>query len=352
MVLIEFQFPSHDGGLSLDKYLGADVWSQIYEKLQSAFEAYRQHNASDALADDTHTLKRAQLEMKTSWKSARSYHKDILRKLDGKGDDSFADVLMVRVGMISALDKYKKLHGYEKKTEKRSTESADSEPSAAKENRSSNGSTTQVHEEYVPEPLTDILRSLNYTPSTLSNSNENMVISPIGVHPECSEYEPSLVKNGNNDSQVITYTPTKISATVSKAAKLRADASRPGVVVKKDKMMKTIFGGDSGDDHDSDGDKSEPRRLRLTSKSSQIDTNKPKEVQLNLNKWINTNRITKRTDTARNGDRADDKKKIRKIAADEQPKREHKTEDEKMRELAEYFEKAEKLKESAVVRTM
>lgn len=348
MLLIEFHFNSYgpSNSLSHDKYFGIDVWSQIYEKLQPKFDAFQQN---ETLPDETITLKRSQLELKTTWKLAKSYHKDILRKMIGKGcDSSNADVLIVKVGMISALDKCKKLYGNEKKTEKTSTESADSEPNVAKENRTSNGSTSQISapiEEYVPEPLIDISSSLNYTPSTLSNSIENVMASPIDV--EHTEYEPPLVTNGQNDSQVITYTPTKIALnSLSKAAKIKTDVNRTDHADKKTQhRMQQIFGGDSGDDIDSDS-KSEGRRLRST---PQTDSDKSKVHQGNLDGWVSMR--AKRTEPKTDGDR-DDKKKMRKIATTDQLKREQKkTEDEKLHELANDW-KRDDVKEAVVDRIM
>lgn len=337
MLLIQFFFPSYDGNshgnsLSLDKYLTADVWSQIYDKLKPTIGKY-QPQATELLEGETIVLRRAQIELKTTWKKAKSWHQNIIQQLNRNGDSSqnadTAHVLMVSVGMVSALEKYKKQYGVEKKAEKRPTESVEGESSTpggsvVKETRSSNESKmSQEDEEYVPASVTDLPACLNYTPSTKSNSVDN----------EQNEYEPPVV-NGNSNLQP-TYTPSKkIPTTVSKATKAKTDSSEKP---KKQHCMKTIFGGDSGDDNDSDS-KSESRSLRSTQKTPQTDADKPKTFQTSIDGYM-TNR-SKRTDTKKDCDRSDDKKKIRKIAAQEKidcnaAKR---IEDEKMRKLREECE--------------
>lgn len=357
MLLIQFIFQSYDAtntngnqlNLSLDKYLGLDVWSQIYKKLEPKILAFRNGDFSEE--ETTVNMNRAQLELNVSWKPVRSYHKDVARQFSGKScDNSCAKVLNVKVRMFSALDKFKKLYGHEKQTEKISESTLDCESNAsssnaASENRTSNGSISQSLsqsvEEYVPEPLTDIPSSLNYTPSTLSNSIEDVVASPL-VDDEHDVYTPSQ-KNGNNDSQIITYTPTKITQTSFKTASKKTDSNRNDSVDKKSNKMKKIF-GDSGDEIDNDddgggGSQSGSRHgLRSTPGTSRIESDKTK-VQRQIDEWVTKGR-SKRTDSKRDCDRSDDKKKIRKIGTNGKTERSKKelNEDEKIRQLREQYE--------------
>lgn len=280
MLLIQFIFQSYDvanngiqADLSLDKYLGADAWSQIYKKLEPQLQEFR--NAGDlSKEEEIVNLNRLQLELNISWKKVRTYHKDVVQQFNGRScDNSCAKVLNVKVRMSSGLDKYKKLHPHEKTTEKNSTEttidgelSNASTSNAATENRTSNGSTSQSLsqnvEEYVPEPLTDVSSSLNYTPSTLSSSIENVVASQFFDNDIEDVYTPSQ-KNGKNDSQIVTYTPTKITRTTSRtAAAKKTDLNRNDCTEKKSHKMKKIF-GDSGDEIDNNS-QNESRHLRST----------------------------------------------------------------------------------------
>lgn len=364
MFLIQFHFQSYgatnDGDhavLSLDKYLGVDVWSQIYKKLELILQAY-DTNENGTANGEIISLNPTQLEMDVSWKTFRSYHKDIVRLLKGKScENQCAKILNVKVRMISALEKFKKPHGLEKIRDKKSTESVDCEPdasssspfsvvvaAAAVENRSSNASSKpqfqpQNDEEYIPAPITDISSSHDYTPSTLSNSIENIVASPLSrLHDGDGDiddvYTPSQ-KNGNNDSQIITYTPTKITH-----ASKKIDLNRNDYTEKKTKRIKNkniiIFGGDSGDEIDKDIKRSLRRELRSTPKKSQIESDKPK-LQGNLDSWVNLSR-PKRQDIKKDCDRSNDKKKIRKIGTSESVQKEM-NEAEKMRYLREQFEK-------------
>lgn len=350
--MIQFNFKYYDAGLSLDKYLGVDVWSQIYQKVEVKLQAYGT-NVDTAVKDEIICLDRAQLELDVSWKPFRTYQKDVVRQIKGKSCDKPCDkFLNVKVRAISALDKFRKLHGLEKTSEKKSTESIDSEPSTsagstsagAAENRSSNGSTSksqsqsQSIEEYVPEPVTDISNSLDYTPSTLSNSVENVVASPVDHgHDDDDDdvYTPNVI--GNNDSQ-ITYTPTKIAHASKKTDLNRNDFTTQ----KKTKRIKSkhmmIFGGDSGDDIDKDSKSGLRREMRSTPNTSQINSEKPK-LQGKLDEWVNHTR-PKRHDAKKDCDRADDKKKIRRIGTNGKSEgiKKEMNEAEKMRYLRELYE--------------
>lgn len=337
--------------MSLDKYLSADVWSQIYKKLEANGEK-----------DDTISLSRAQLELDVSCKTFRSYQKEVARLLKGKSCDSSCEkVLMVKVRMVSALDKYKRRHGLEKTAEKKSTESINGEPStsgsaavaavaaatAATESRSSNGSTSQPQsqnvEEYVPEPVTDVSSNLDYTPSTLSkkqlsevsinlNSIENVAASPLD-HVHDDVYTPSQ-KTGSNDSLAITYTPTKIAHAHTSQS---TDLNRNDCTEKKTKRIKSkhkmanIFGdADSGDEIDKDSKIGLRRDLRSTPST-------PKQ-QGRLDGWVS--RRPKRQDAKTDCDRVDNKRKIRKIGTNERSDgiRKDMNEAEKLRYLREQFE--------------
>lgn len=337
--MIQFIFQSYDvNSLSLDKYIGADVWSQIFKKLDPILRAYTNESSKEQKI----TLTRAQLELNVSWTKLRTFHKDLLRLSNGKScDDLHSRVLVVNVGMVSALDKFKR--HFEKKTEKKSTESVDDESNAAAtENRSSNGSTSLSPniEEYVPKPVTDISSSFNYTPS--KKSAENAVA--ISLDDE-DVYTPSLTI-GDDESQIVTYTPTKLTNPATKTTQMHTDLNRNDCSTEKKSRMEQIFGGDSGDDIDMDG---ACGLQRSTPKTPQIESNKSKQGV--LDHWVNTR--PKRTDSKRNGDRADDKRKVRKIGTENNPKRDKNemTESEKIRKLRKDFEAMES-KEATIDRIM
>lgn len=367
-----FDFPSYDDGnhfsLSLDKYLGADVWSQIYRKLEPKLKAYLDHTDATEKSDQIY-LNRAQLKLDVAWKTCKSFQKDAGRAIKMKGcDGSFENVLIVKVRMISALDELRKRQGLEKTAEKKSSESINSEASAsgssaavaaATESRSSNGSTSQPKsqsqsqnvEEYVPEPVTiDIASSLKYTPSTLSkkqlseasiisNSNENVAATLLDdVHDDV--YTPSQ-KGGSNDSQAITYTPKKIEHTSQKTDWNRNDfAEKKAKRTKSKHKMVNIFGeGDSGDEIDKDSKIGLRRDLRSTPTTSQMESAKTPKVQGKLTDWVSTR--AKRQDVKKDCDRADNKRKVRKIGANEKSGgiRKDMNEAEKLRYLRELDEK-------------
>lgn len=99
--LIQFYFKSHEvNDLSLDKYIGVDIWSQIYKKLEPILEAY--HTANDTQKEKKISLYNTQLELVVSWNKLTTCHEEYIQDVDGKSCDNLhPKVLTVKVGMDS-----------------------------------------------------------------------------------------------------------------------------------------------------------------------------------------------------------------------------------------------------------
>lgn len=267
MLLIQFQFQKHklkvdDGqvdGLSLDKYITVDIWSQIFLKLQSTIEKYKS-NVKDKLTETVILMRRAQLELCVSWKEKRPFHKETAY-LDykNKNCDLCPYVMVVKVGMVSRIDTYRKQHSQESKTEKPTTKPSKqlckSDSSETGDNRTSNGSSTvttdDIADEYVPAAITKVDIDIpQYTPSTLSCQLDD-------------EYLPSIPNANDVKSETFTYTPTKIQSN-----NFKTDVNR-----NKSKINE-LFGESESEDQPVNG----PLRL-LRSKSAQ-------KSQPNLDEWI------------------------------------------------------------------
>lgn len=303
-MIVQYRFDSHDvkvnggqvNGYSLDKYISLDVWSQIYTKLEIPLDKYKS-NIETRLKDETILMRRAQLELMVSWKSVQPYHREIIR-LDKKNCDFCQYVMVVKIGMVSLHEKYKKQHSQEKlldtNKESKPVNSTQRESDNSNGTRSSNGSTNDV-EEYVPAARSNTNSSgVKYTPSTVMKSNENLL--------KTEEYTP-FTKSIEDD--IVTYTPTKISTTNIRSHKestqtykkenIKTDVNLNTWIEKKksksDATICELFG-------DSDGEIENPNRPNLRSKSSVINPKTPKP-QNNLDNWVNSKRQTsqKPTDT-------------------------------------------------------
>lgn len=329
VLLIQLQFQSHNVkvngsqvvGLSLDKYFGVDVWSQMYTKLEAQIELYKADTKAQ-LKEITIPMNRAQLELRISWKSKKPFHKEVAYQQLSKerGCDLCPYVLVVKVAMVSALDKYKKQHTQQElKTErpssKPSTKSIKPEPSEATDSRTSNGSSSNDVEEYVPAPITSIDRIPKYTPSALSMVGKT-ILSSMEKISVTDEYTPALQRADDKDD-IITYTPTKIDEVKLKST-MKTDLNRNDYPEKKkrtDTKICDLF-GDSGDEPELENNGTS-RFLRSTKKPSQSDVVKgtPKP-QSKLDGWV-TNRSKKGPDqNDQNRPLNEEVKKKRKLNAD------------------------------------
>lgn len=283
MLVVQFQFDTHDikvngtqvNGLSLDKYIGLDVWQQIYTKLEEPLEKYR-NNIDTRLKDDTIQMRRAQLELRVSWRSKQAFHREIVNQ-EVKQCNLCPYCMVVKIGMVSMLDKYKKQQSHEKlTTEKIQTKSSNiRESDESNELRTSNGSSSADVEEYVPEGK--VANSLKYTPSTVSSKTEKSIKS--------DEYSPT-----QSADDIVTYTPTKISDTKSQREQnnrhkiaTKTDLNRNDYQSKKkriDPKINDLFGGDSDDNS-----KRLNHVLRSAKKPIHNDSSKEKP-QPKLEQWV------------------------------------------------------------------
>lgn len=327
-------------GWSLDKYLTLDVWSQIYAKLGDPLDRYKS-DTTVRLKDETIQMQRAQLDLRLSWRSKKQFHTDIASQEERKDCVLCPFVLVVKIDMVSALDKYKKEHSQKKKTEKPLTKSTTATESNGSVERPTNGSSLHRVEEYVPASRSNISESLKYTPSTLSPK-----IAITSNH-TTEEYTPLtlLTQTADDESDVITYTPTKIGDQHYKYQSLaKTDLNRNDYPEKKKRnelhKMTDLF-GDFGDDHRSE--------MGSTTKITPTDGSKRKQKtqpQGSLDSWI-TNR-SKKTYSPADGSGNEDAKKKRKITANspvEVPtgsRNDKEEENRKLKALREEFEEMEK----------
>lgn len=325
VLLFQFQFESHktisneNEVNSLDKYLSIDIWLQIYEKFRKPLETYIAH-PDNPPKDETIVMKRAQLELRLTWKKTRSFHTEIIRQ-EKKNVDNWPSFLSIKVRMISALDTYKKM--LSKRTSGESLASLDL---SAEANHLKADPLTDNVEEYVPSSRTAI-KPLIYNPS--SNG------SGTSANAASDEYTPSVPSS----EEVVSYTPTRIDG-MSKTGKAnnpeKTDLNRNVYIGKKkrteDCKINDLFGGDSDDMFENDspsqsnlhsvvvgselfGDDSgelhksvgtSHRNLRSATKSS-------KRAQGNLDGWV-TARRPKDIQSDMKSTAFDETKKKRKIA--------------------------------------
>lgn len=307
MLLVQLQFTSHNlqisgnqvSGCSLDKYISLDCWSQIYTKLEAQLEQYKANTAIQP-KEDTIRMERAQLELRISWRNLKSYHKDIA-SIETKNCDLCPYVLTVKIYTISLLSKYRKLH--DKKTEKTTTKTTIDD---VLNERTQNGTSTSTasasqstnFEEYIPAPVAQVGSSLDYTPSTVPNSSESITPSKCGPP---DEYTPSLHNADDGDNNDVTYTPTKIAR--QKAKNRLHDVNRNDCSDKRKRTgskLNDLFGGDSGDDTETNGNGTVSttalRSLRSAKKptSNEIIPGTP-NIQPKIDTWVTTGRSKKAT---------------------------------------------------------
>lgn len=289
MLVVQFQFDTHNikingthiDGLSLDKFIGLDTWEQIYLKLKEPFERYGS-TIDTRLKDETISMRRAQLELRVSWRSKQAFHREIVG-LEMKNADICPYVMVVKIGMVSMLDKYKKQHSQDIATitsektvtkPKSAVRSSDESNGARTSNSSSSNDIDADIEEYVPAG--NVPNSLKYTPSTVSISNERS-----------DEYSPST----QSADDIVTYTPTKIGDIKShkdqnnkQKTKIKTDLNRNDYVSKKKRndpsKANDLFGADSDDSNDRRN-----ANLRSANRINHTESSKEKP-QPKLDNWV------------------------------------------------------------------
>lgn len=238
-------------------------------------------------------------------------------------------VMVVRIVLVSALDKYKKEHSQELKTETPKAESQTSEGSFGSA-RSSNGSIKSKYdsEEYVPAARTNFGSSLSYTPSTLSsgvsNSSTTTTCAEYSQNTDISDEYTPLTRIAEDKIGVITYTPTTIDK-----FELKKDANehKQKTVVATDinrndfpekrkrpesRNINDLFGKDS-DGESENKPNSRSKYERIAKQSSQTDSpSAPNRAQGNLNGWITT-RVAKKKDGGESDEANKKRKKDRPI---------------------------------------
>lgn len=288
MLVVQFHFDTHDikvngsqvDGLSFDKYIGLDVWTQIYTKLEEPLQRYKK-SIETRLKDEIIPMRRAQLELRVSWRSKQAFHREIVKLESSKKCDLCPFSMVVKIGMVSVMEKYKKQHSQDKMAiEKSQQKSIVRETNESNGQRTSNGSSSCADvEEYVPSGSGE--NSLKYTPSTVSSSNNEKSI-------KSEEYSPDLF----GDVDAITYTPTKIDekkvikdqSNRHKSTTIETDLNRNDYHTKKKRTeapkINELFGGDSDD---SSGRLN--HILRSAKKTNHTDSSKNKP-QPKIDHWV------------------------------------------------------------------
>lgn len=179
-------------GYSLDKYLSLDVWSQIYTKLNDTIERAA-HKSLEDLQIDVILMRRAQLELKISYKSTEPFYTDIVRQ-ECDYSSIHPHVMLVNVGTFSDVRGYKKAHPL-----KNHQANARTEPKNPSKD-----------DEYIPTPTNgqtiDGTEIPVYTPSKVKSERHD-------EHTLNDEYMPS----GANKNDEISYSPQKINWKKSKS---------------------------------------------------------------------------------------------------------------------------------------
>lgn len=352
-MVVQFQFESHDikvngsqvDGFSLDKYLGLDVWAQIYTKLDVAVDKYR-NNIEIRLKDETIQMRRAQLELVLSWKNIQPFHREVVR-IERKNCDFCHFVMVIKIGMISLQDKYRKQLSQEKSLDKhkdsQKSKSALCESDGSSAIRTSNGSSSNDVEEYVPAARSNVVsNSVNYTPATLTKIIEKATVT--------EEYTP-ITQSIEDDKGMVTYTPTKIGDTKSNRepshrlrSAVKTDVNRNDCNDKKkrnnDAKISELFG-----DSDSDVDKNVRSNLNLRSKSKDhTDTKRTPKPQKSLDSWVARRQIIK----TQNGI-TDDNPKKRKIDAISPIELVHSVKDDEAKKLKALREEWEQMDEPVTI---
>lgn len=282
---MQFQFDSHDikingsqvDGFSLDKYLSLDVWTQIYAKLEPIVEEYGKCIDTKP-KEDTIQMRRAQLELQITWRTLQPFYKEIMRS-EKKNLTLCQFVMIVKVNAVSLIDKYKRQHSQEKLSQKSQTQR---KPDNTDATRSSNGSSSNDVEEYVPAARSNIENNLDYIPATLSNSVEKK----IKKNSNTDEYTPVMQVA---DDDIVTYTPTKIEQQKELMNKYKSqaktDVNRNDFPDKK-KRADDLFG------ESDEPDRQIKSNFNLRSKTStQTTTKVAVKQQKSMDKWVTTRQI-------------------------------------------------------------
>lgn len=343
--MVEFQFKAQDvkngqteASCSLDKFISLDVWTQIYAKLESPLERVKSGDTPNSKSE-VYSLRRAQLELRVNWCNTRTYHtyvvKHMVQDIDNNKDghiDVYPHVLMVNITMVSALDKYKKYHSQEIQTEKLLKSEARTSDNSSGSKRTSNDSSANDTEEYVPAARTTVASSLSYTPSTLSGISAGTSTSTstgIATEPQhlsgaaSEEYTPhTTIIEEEDKSGEVTYTPTiigksKIDSSGYKHKTGTVNGLTRNLCPEKKKRYETpniddLFGEDSDGELENEQNV-RPSYNRLAKQSTPVDapSRSQQKTQSNLNNWVTT-RDTKKTHTSKVNERSDEGNKKRK----------------------------------------
>lgn len=340
--MVEFQFKAQDvkngqteAGCSLDKYISLDVWTQIYAKLEIPLERVTSGDTPNSKSE-VYSLRRAQLELRVNWCNTRTYHthvvKHMVHDIDNNKDghiDVYPHVLMVNIIMVSALDKYKKHHSQEIQTGKLLKSETRTSDNSNGSKRTSNDSSANDTEEYVPAACTTVASSLSYTPSTLSSiSTCTGTSTGTGIEPQLSgtaseEYTPhTMIIEEEDKSGEVTYTPTiigksKIDSSGYKHKTGTANGLSRNLCPEKKKRTETpniadLFGKDSDGELENEQNV-RPSYNRLAKQSDPVDSpsRSQQKTQSNLNNWV-THRDTRKTHTSKVNERSDEGNKKRK----------------------------------------
>lgn len=312
--------------------MSLDIWSQIYTKLNIPLERYK--STPTNIKSEVIAMRRAQMELRLSWAKARTYHKDLvahmIKDIDNEKEmccDLCPHVMVVRIVMVSALDKYKKEHSQELKTETPKAESQTSDGSYGSA-RSSNGSTRSKYdpEEYVPAARTNFGSSLSYTPSTLSSnvsSSTTTTCAEYSQNTASDEYTP-LTRITEDKIGSITYTPTTIDKVELKKhanehkqkTAVATDINRNDFPEKRkrpeSRNINDLFGKDSDGESENRAN-FRSKYERIAKQSGQTESpSVPARAQGNLNMWITT-RIAKKKDASESDEANKKRKKDRPI---------------------------------------
>lgn len=265
-------------GCSLDKYLSLDVWSQIYTKLNDSIERAAQKSLKD-LKKDVISMRRAQLELKVSFKTTEPYYIDIVRE----GCDAInihPHVMLVNVNTFSDVRGYKKAH-----------------PSKNLKSNLSND------DEYIPAqtngPVSVGTVMPVYTPSKVQSERHN-------EYTQNDEYMPS----GANKNDDISYSPQKIIGKNSKsetATKMARNYSQdsdfnlietPSTIDHNENNYKDDGKSTSQNCFGSADDDSPKTSIRCTRSQSKMETKKTsrcgddlKKDKHKLTDWYQTDRL-------------------------------------------------------------
>lgn len=189
-------------GLSLDKYISVDVWSDIYLKLELVMEEYVKNKSNEEVKSIS--MKRAQLMLEVSWLDIEDKHESFFREEIGDCD-FFPKVMHIVVKPCSAIDEYRKKNGI------RSNGSGSGATTPVDSNAKTQPTTSNVKndDEYIPKAIapTAVVK-LEYTPSTVSQPNSDLIgkddeYTPSAINVTCTnkQYSPKRIDKRGDDKK-------------------------------------------------------------------------------------------------------------------------------------------------------